>query len=280
MAGGPVSENLVFNTEEKSMIFSFPDPWPAAADAARAHAVTAYPEESVGVILSDGEYLPLTNTAEDPKTAFNVSEDELAPYRLSGSDKDQPSIVCLIHSEPYEPDEIDHRDGPLMRGPSKTDMLAQQAWEIPFGLTVAVNGEAHGPVFWGDQFRKMYPAPLLGRPFIFGIYDCLSLLRDWFFEEKGIDLEDFPREMADIENDVDMYMPNVKAWGFELIDTDNLEPGDVLLWRAKSPVVNHAGIYLGDGLMIHHLRGGLSARQPVSVWLPHMTLAASARYAK
>ncbi len=261
------------------MIFSFPDPWPAAADAARAHAVTAYPEESVGAILSDGEYLPLTNIAENPKEAFDVSEDEIGPYRKSpeGLKTDQPHIVCLMHSEPYEPHEIDHRDGPLMRGPSKADMLAQQAWEIPFGLTVAVNGEAHGPVFWGDQFPRQ---PLLGRPFIFGIYDCLALLRDWYLQEKEIHLEDFPREMADIDNHVDMYMPNVKAWGFELTDTDDPQPGDVLLWRAKSPVVNHAAVYLGDGLMIHHLRGGLSARQPVSVWLPHMTLAFAARYAK
>jgi len=41
---------------------------------------------------------------------------------------------------------------------------------------------------------------------------------------------------------------------------DELKVGDCFLMQVASPVPNHAAIYLGDGLILHHLQGRLSSR--------------------
>jgi hypothetical protein len=41
---------------------------------------------------------------------------------------------------------------------------------------------------------------------------------------------------------------------------DNLKVGDCFLMQVASPVPNHAAVYLGDGLILHHLQGRLSSR--------------------
>jgi cell wall-associated NlpC family hydrolase len=43
-------------------------------------------------------------------------------------------------------------------------------------------------------------------------------------------------------------------------DLRNLLPGDCFLMQVASPVPNHAAVYLGDGLILHHLQGRLSSR--------------------
>ena len=39
-----------------------------------------------------------------------------------------------------------------------------------------------------------------------------------------------------------------------------LEEGDVIIMQVRAYEPNHAAIYLGEGLMLHHLYGRLSSR--------------------
>ena len=39
---------------------------------------------------------------------------------------------------------------------------------------------------WGYYEPSGYKPPLLGRHWVWGITDCLSLVTDWYFEKKGI----------------------------------------------------------------------------------------------
>lgn len=41
-----------------------------------------------------------------------------------------------------------------------------------------------------------------------------------------------------------------------------MQPGDMIMMRVQAPVTNHAAIYLGDNIMVHHMFGNLSARVP------------------
>ncbi len=115
---------------------------------------------------------------------------------------------------------------------------------------------------------------MIGRPFIFGIYDCMTMLRDWFFLERGIDLPDFPRGIEQIENNESLYVPNIEAWGFKVLSNfSEVQPGDVLLAQMGlgAKVTNHAGIYLPSGELLHHLRGRLSGAEPVNIWRSYYT---------
>mgnify|MGYP003704446663 CR=1 FL=1 len=60
-----------------------------------------------------------------------------------------------------------------------------------------------------------------------------------------------------------LYLDNFGSAGFEAlgsVQSEDMEVGDVLLMQVASPVPNHAAIYLGDGLILHHLQGRLSSR--------------------
>jgi cell wall-associated NlpC family hydrolase len=109
-----------------------------------------------------------------------------------------------------------------------------------------------------------YQAPLVGRPFYHGVLDCYSLIRDWYQQTCGIELKQFHR-MDDWWNDgiSDLYTQGFPQAGFVSIGADaELQEGDVILMqiRSKNGVPNHAAIYLGDELILHHLHGRLSSR--------------------
>lgn len=43
---------------------------------------------------------------------------------------------------------------------------------------------------------------------------------------------------------------------------DEPKRGDIILMNIKSKVPNHAGVYLGDGQMLHHMMNRLSCTVP------------------
>jgi cell wall-associated NlpC family hydrolase len=59
---------------------------------------------------------------------------------------------------------------------------------------------------------------------------------------------------------MNLYLDNFGSAGFHTTDLADLQVGDVLLMQVASPVPNHAAVYLGDGLILHHLQGRLSSR--------------------
>ena len=47
--------------------------------------------------------------------------------------------------------------------------------------------------------------------------------------------------------------------------------GDSLLMNIEGRGLNHCGVYIGDQLMLHHLRGRLSSRDLYGGWLQSCT---------
>lgn len=46
-----------------------------------------------------------------------------------------------------------------------------------------------------------------------------------------------------------------------------LQAGDVILMQYRADEINHAGIYLGNGKMLHHMYGQLSGEVPYGgIW--------------
>jgi cell wall-associated NlpC family hydrolase len=109
-----------------------------------------------------------------------------------------------------------------------------------------------------------YRAPLVGRQFSHGVLDCYQLIVDWYQQERGITLKQFPRVDGWWDDgSSDLYTAGFESAGFVRIsDGEQPQPGDGILMqiRSKNGVPNHAAIYLGDGLMLHHLHGRLSSR--------------------
>ena len=99
------------------------------------------------------------------------------------------------------------------------------------------------------------------RPFRFGVTDCYGLCRD-VLRLVDVHLSDYPREWGYWRKgrDVPYYERHCEREGMHRIaenaDGVDLQPGDMLLFRLHSQVANHAGVYLGEGRMIHHLGAG------------------------
>lgn len=238
----------------------------ASADAIeqlRRHAIAAYPEECVGVILQDGRYRALQNIHPEPRIGARPDPHIIA--RLMSGNR----IRAYCHSHPDGPD-----------CPSEQDMRGQQAMAVPW-IIVSANATATMPPFvFGDQVVN--PDPLVGREFRHGVQDCYGTIRAWGRAERGIMLPDFPRQwewwIDGVAGSKDLYRRHFADAGFRQIDPSDSKIGDVWLAAVRYPVPNHAGVYIGEGLTLHHPASRLaydpqrlSRREPVARWVPMIT---------
>ncbi len=231
-----------------------------ALEAMRAHAVEVYPNEAVGFLLSNGTYEPKDNVCDHPELGALVRPKELASVLKAGT------LRAFYHSHPNGPD-----------CPSKQDMASQQELDVPW-IICSTNGIASLPPFaFGDQLTD--PSPLVGRPFRHGVTDCYAAARAWGQAERGVLLPDFPRQWEWwADGATNLYLDFFTEAGFYQIDAEEVRPGDCWLSQIRSPVPNHGGVYIGDGLTFHHVSsalasdpGKLSKREPIGRWQPYIT---------
>jgi proteasome lid subunit RPN8/RPN11 len=222
-----------------------------------AHAIEEYPRECCGVVIvfkGRERYIRCANLAEDKNDAFIMSPED------KSAAEDMGDIIAVCHSHPNQPP-----------APSQGDLVecekaALYEWHI---VNVQTNDE--GQVVTGDTYSFKptgYEAPLVGRQFFHGTLDCYALVRDYYKREHGIELPDFPREDQWWEKGQDLYRENfAKAGFYELplnaagnLDFNALRPGDAFLMTLRSEKENHAAVYIGDGMILHHAYHRLSSR--------------------
>jgi proteasome lid subunit RPN8/RPN11 len=215
-----------------------------------AHAKDEFPREACGLlVIRKGHevYAPCRNIA--------VGTDQFAihPEDYAAADE-QGEIVGVVHSHP--------NGAPT---PSQADRVACEASGLPWHI-VGIPSEA-----WASIAPPGYKAPLVGREWSHGVLDCYAIICDWYQQERGITLLDFERHDDWWHNGGNLYADNYGKAGFVAV-SDDLQAGDVLLMQIMSPVTNHAAIYLGDGLILHHLQGRLSSRDVYGgYWQKHTT---------
>jgi len=195
------------------------------------HAELCAPMEACGLIAG-GQFIPCENVHEDPEMAFRI-----APEIYLDVVSRYGRIDALVHS---------HIDGP--DHPTPSDMVGQMDMAVPWGIVVVRDGVPGNPFWFGDQLSI---APLVGRSFRWGVYDCYGLVRDWYRIHRGIVLPNFPREWAFWEKGQNTIEDNILAAGFERIPMAD-RPGDVVGMRILGPVTNHVAVHLGGGLIGHH----------------------------
>ncbi|MDC9606633.1 C40 family peptidase [Xenorhabdus griffiniae] len=209
--------------------------------AIMAHAQNTYPAECCGLVIQHHRrqrYLPCRNTAAAPTEQFSIHPDDYAAA------EDQGTLVAIVHSHPDATTQ-----------PSQLDIAQCDLSQVPWVIASWPEGD----------IRTVMPTegikPLIGRPFVHGIWDCYAIVRDWYRSERGISIPDFARTDGWWERGENLYMKHYAAAGFVLCHGE-LQAGDVIIMQVQADEPNHAGLYLGDGLMLHHLYGQLSKREP------------------
>ena len=207
--------------------------------AAFLHAQAEFPRESCGLlIVSKGKerYVACRNLGVGTDQFVIHSED----YAQADS---QGEVVAVVHSHPAMPPT-----------PSQADLVACEASGLPWFIVSIPNGQ------WAQLQPRGYVAPLVGREWSHGVLDCYSIIRDWYALERGIDIPEFTRFDEWWKRGENLYTDNFERAGFYAVASSDMKTGDVLLMQVASSVPNHGAIYLGDGLILHHLQGRLSSR--------------------
>lgn len=101
---------------------------------------------------------------------------------------------------------------------------------------------------------------LIGRPWEYGRFDCYAIVRDWF-AERGIALNDYPREGFWWERGENWFLDNFEKEGFVEVDPSELTDGCVIIMQLGASVPNHVAVYVGDNFILHHLFDRLSMRE-------------------
>lgn len=203
------------------------------ANAAKA----CYPEEMCGVLLED-KFAAIENSAEDKLTHFKLDALALVPYL--------GKIKAIVHSHTLRRTRPSVEDA---RTPSIADVRAQQQAGVPF-LIVATDGDkVTDPL----EYPKPYSSELIGRPFVWFVHDCYTLVQDYYFREFGVLL---PAHKADadfreIKNQNDIFEKHILAYGFVKVDNlDGIKNGDLLLLDGMQGKKNHLAIY-HNGKALH-----------------------------
>jgi cell wall-associated NlpC family hydrolase len=206
-------------------------------EKAAAHAKETYPLEASGLWVqkSDGA-VAFRPYGRGGAGGFRISPGEWLEAERLGA------IKGIFHSHP---------DAPPV--PSPADAAAMDAWGLPWVIMSVPSMEVAEHV---PAERK--PRPLLGRTFEYGGDDCFGLIRG-YYRRLGIALPDFARAPGWETQGLSLYLDNYERCGFTLVE-DSPRAHDVLLMQVHSPVPNHGAVYLGDGMMLHHLGARLSAK--------------------
>lgn len=188
--------------------------------AIQKHAAQEYPKECCGLIIQNGRkqrYIPCSNTADKPEEHFRIPPEE---YVVAA---DEGDIQFIVHSHPD-----------ATSRPSVLDSAQCEATGLPWIIISWPEGDVRTLVPTGDT-------PIKDRPFVHGIWDCYALVRDWYKQERGIDLPDFERSDEWWTRGENLYMRHYAEAGF-YSHSGPLEVGDVILMQYKADETNHAGI--------------------------------------
>lgn len=195
------------------------------------HAKKCGETECCGFVIDNKTYMPCKNISPTPTETFEISPDDWIQAETLGE------ITAIVHSHP--------NGTPIL---SESDQIHQQQTAVDWWLVC--DNQIH-------KFR--FIKPLLGREFEHGKTDCLTIVRDAYMLA-GIDLPDYEREDDWWHNGQNLYLDLLPENGFERVDAEDVQEGDVILVCLGSETPNHAAVYIGNQYILHHCPDRLSKR--------------------
>lgn len=208
-----------------------------------------YPREACGFVYADKKGKPhcieCKNVSDQPEDFFLIDPKDFVETEKLGK------IVACWHT---------HVDIPPTA--SDADRQGCKNTQIPW-LIGSVYKTENGFRFEGLERVEVdneFEVPLRGRPYVFGVFDCFSLMRDYYHRELKIDLPDLPRTERIWESEDD-YMAKQAVSHFGLVripDDAELQRGDLCFIQTGLDGADHIGIYLGNDQILHQMRNRLS----------------------
>ena len=202
----------------------------------RRMAAARHTEETCGFVLHDGQVLEVPNTADDPINEFAISPEVFANH--------DEHIKGVWHSHLQ------------LAGFSPLDQQVMSADTLPWAVYCLRDDSWH-------ECDPTTTAPLQGRPFVFGTYDCYSLVSDTL-ATMGVTLPPWKRG-AWGEWNTPMFDPFDVEWkkhGKPVTDRC-YQRGDILLMNLGDHAghTDHVGVMVDPKHFLHHPSESISRIQ-------------------
>lgn len=205
-------------------------------DKIRAAAFADYPNEMCGLLTVD-DFIHCENTHPNPISSFTIDPLVFA--------KHYSETVAVVHTHTKDPEKRTTFD---LRTPSVSDMRSQENSGLPWLIFGCEGRNVSDPV----QLPRTPSRNYIGRPFLWFINDCYTLVQDFYRFELGILLpnscppEGF-KTLLSMNNIFDKHIDN---YGFRSKDVRDIENGDLILCDNAGFKRNHLGVFQ-DGKIIH-----------------------------
>lgn len=210
--------------------------WQPLKTELAAYAHSKAPEEACGIIAG-GKFFPCKNKHPKPMESFAIDAKSYAKAEKNG-------IEAIFHS---------HLD--MESFFSRHDIKSCKASNVPWVMYCTGTNSWH-------EMDPTGKAPYLDRPWIYGIYDCYGLVRDYYQNEFRILLDDYDRgeEFEWKSAEWRMFEKNFKGQGFNEIGDCDIKKGDILLMQLQADFPNHVGVVHSphQNIFYQHLLGRLS----------------------
>jgi len=215
-------------------------------DQVREHCLSAVPQEACGLVACNYvtgavTVYPCENKAVDKLTQFEVDLKDFVYCREKYGE-----IIAVYHS---------HSSPDFGRGVGFSPQDIDQCNECLTPFLLYTHPE--------DEFLYLEPEgyqrkPLVGRPFVRGLWDCYTICRD-YYRQGGLELGYYFPPEDDALDGYDHFEANFEKEGFKEIPFSEAKKGDALLFKVgKSETINHAGIFLGGKSILHQPIKGIS----------------------
>lgn len=208
-----------------------------------------YPNEACGFILSkNGKSfaIEVENESPEKETQFLINPHSYVEAMKLGD------IIGVWHSHVDEPPT-----------PSQADIAGCNVSGLQWFI-VAIDKLEDVDKFEFSEIVTLNPnqeeiAPIVGRPYVFGVFDCWSLVVDYMQLEFNIKLNrNYPRIEEFWLKDQPLLSKHYQDENL-VIANDELRVGDILTFQTdNSGEANHVGVYVGDNKILHHVFGRLS----------------------
>lgn len=207
-----------------------------ALQAIKEEVLRCYPVEMCGLVV-EGSFIACTNVHEDALNNFRIETEEFAQY--------VGKIDAIVHSHTAKQGLIYNYD---IRTPSMNDVAMQKQVGVPF-LIFGTNGSY---VMEQVEYPKPFSNNYIGRPWMWFIHDCYSIVRDYYYFEKGVTLGE--HKAIDLLNPFTAlrtsYVHLLEEVGFSLQEPRDFVEGDILLMNSRlGGRKNHLGIVMDKGIL-------------------------------
>lgn len=229
-----------------------------------AHAEAEHPRECCGLLFKGAEK-GATIVKRCKNLAVPSEHDfEIDPGEIYGPKVTEPPLA-IYHSHTFDSSQI-----------SEADKRSCEICKIPF-LVYSTSDK-----LFSRYDPTGYAVPLVGREFVLGIFDCCTLVIDYYKQKGILEMPYFMHDLSSMTVGHANFRNYLGLLGFfEVEDRDNLFTHDIItMAQSGYGYANHAGVYVGNNEMLHQMLSRSSAITPYRGTFWEKTTVGVYRYAK